>query len=245
MKEPGSGSTRAVGPRTAGVPLWPLLALSLASGAVDALAVVALGGAFAGVMTGNLVFLGVALGGAGLPEGVVAPAAAVGGYVLGTVCAAPALRARWGGPLRVLAAEAVVLAAVAAVWAAGWPTGSEAYVLLAALAAAMGAQASAVLALGPSGAPTTFFTSTLTTLLLDLARGGGLRRAAGPAARLCALVLGAALTALLLRTARAWAAVLPAAILVVTMAALGLVRALRPGAVGALRPGRGQAPSED
>ncbi|WP_234010832.1 DUF1275 family protein, partial [Streptomyces sp. SPB78] len=68
--------------------------------AVDALAVVALGGAFAGVMTGNLVFLGAALGSTGLPEGVAAPAAAVGGYVCGTACAAPALRARWGGPLR-------------------------------------------------------------------------------------------------------------------------------------------------
>ncbi|SCD33643.1 DUF1275 family protein [Streptomyces sp. DfronAA-171] len=183
MKESRSGSTRVDVPaRAGGVPLWPLLALSLASGAVDALAVVALGGAFAGVMTGNLVFLGAALGSPGLPEGVAAPAAAVGGYVCGTACAAPALRARWGGPLRVLGAETVVLAVVAVVWAAGRPTGSEPYALLAALAAAMGGQASAVLALGPAGAPTTFFTSTLTSLVLDLARGGasGARRRPWP-----------------------------------------------------------------
>ncbi|MFJ4437850.1 DUF1275 family protein [Streptomyces sp. NPDC088923] len=237
MKEPRSGNTRVVTRRAARVRVWPLLALSLASGAVDALAVVALGGAFAGVMTGNLVFLGAALGGAGLPEGVAAPAAAVGGYVLGTVCAAPVLRARWGGPLRVLAAETVVLAVVAGVWAVGRPTGDEPYALLATLAAAMGGQASAVLALGPAGAPTTFFTSTLTTLVLDLVRGGGVRRAAAPLARLCALVLGAALAALLLRTARVWAAALPAAVLAATVTALALARARRPG--------RGQASPGD
>ncbi|EGJ79126.1 hypothetical protein STTU_6336 [Streptomyces sp. Tu6071] len=238
MKESRSGSTRVDVPaRAGGVPLWPLLALSLASGAVDALAVVALGGAFAGVMTGNLVFLGAALGSPGLPEGVAAPAAAVGGYVCGTACAAPALRARWGGPLRVLGAETVVLAVVAVVWAAGRPTGSEPYVLLAGLAAAMGGQASAVLALGPAGAPTTFFTSTLTSLVLDLARGGGVRRAAAPVARLCALVLGAALAALLHHTAPAWAAALPAAVLAATVAALVLVRASHPG--------RGQTPAGD
>ncbi|WP_431031914.1 DUF1275 family protein [Streptomyces sp. P6-2-1] len=236
MEQPRGGSTRVVTrTRAAGVPLWPLLALSLASGAVDALAVVALGGAFAGVMTGNLVFLGAALGGAGLPEGIAAPAAAVGGYVLGVACAAPVLRARWGGPLRVLLAETVVLAAVAGVWAAGPPAGSEPYVLLAALAAAMGGQASAVLALGPAGAPTTFFTSTLTTLVLALARGGGVRRASAPVARLCALVLGAALAALLHRSAPAWAAALPAAVLAATVAGLRLVRSLRPVHGGAAR----------
>ncbi|EFG65771.1 conserved hypothetical protein [Streptomyces sp. SPB074] len=187
---------------------------------MDALAVVALGGAFAGVMTGNLVFLGAALGGAGLPEGAVAPVAAVGGYVLGTACAGGVLRARWGGPLGVLSAETVLLAVVAGVWAVTGPSGNTSWALLAALAAAMGGQASAVLALGPAGAPTTFFTSTLTTLVVGVVRGDGIRRAGAPGARLCALVLGAVLGALLHRAAPGWAPVLPAAVLAATVLAL-------------------------
>ncbi|MYX18965.1 DUF1275 domain-containing protein, partial [Streptomyces sp. SID8380] len=62
-------------------------------------------------------------------------------------------------------------------------------------------------------------------------------RAATPVARLCALVLGAALAALLHHTAPAWTAALPAAVLAATVAALVLVRASHPG--------RGQAPAGD
>ncbi|NEA41315.1 DUF1275 domain-containing protein, partial [Streptomyces sp. SID11385] len=57
-----------------------------------------------------------------------------------------------------------------------------------------------------------------------------------PVARLCALVLGAALAALLLRTARVWAAALPAAVLAATVTALALVRARRSGR-GRVPPG--------
>ncbi|MBT2889879.1 DUF1275 family protein, partial [Streptomyces sp. McG2] len=55
-REPATGRARRYG-RSA------LLLLSFASGAADALAVVALGGAFAGIMTGNLVLLGAAAAG--------------------------------------------------------------------------------------------------------------------------------------------------------------------------------------
>ncbi|PBO20980.1 DUF1275 family protein, partial [Streptomyces albidoflavus] len=55
-REPATGSARRYG-RSA------LLLLSFASGVADVLAVVALGGAFAGIMTGNLVLLGAAAAG--------------------------------------------------------------------------------------------------------------------------------------------------------------------------------------
>ncbi|MCX3064331.1 DUF1275 family protein, partial [Streptomyces beihaiensis] len=63
-----------------------LVLLAGASGAVDALAFTALGTVFAGVMTGNLVLLGVAAGhGAG--GDTLAPLTALGGYAAGA-CAA-------------------------------------------------------------------------------------------------------------------------------------------------------------
>ncbi|MFE9253047.1 YoaK family protein [Streptomyces sp. NPDC007088] len=214
-----------------------LLALSFASGAVDALAVVALGGAFAGVMTGNLVFLGAAAAGRA-PEGAWAPGAALCGYVLGSALVAPLLhpvgarsaeRGAWPGRvLAVLAAEALLLAAVAAGWAwsgtdAGPPTR---YVLLGLLATAMGAQASAVLALGPTGAPTTFFTSTLTTLVLGVSAGRATAANGWAAARLLCLVAGACCAVLLRRALPPWAPALPA-VLVAVVAVSGALAARR------------------
>ncbi|MGW4900307.1 YoaK family protein [Streptomyces albidoflavus] len=169
-REPATGRARRYG-RSA------LLLLSFASGAADVLAVVALGGAFAGIMTGNLVLLGAAAAGE-RSQGMWAPALALGGYLLGTVLAVP-LTGRGGGrrvwprgALWCLGAEAVVLASVAVVWTVADrpdPGGVAAGVLLVPLSAAMGAQATTVLSLGREGAPTTFFTSTLTSLVAGFA----------------------------------------------------------------------------
>lgn len=214
-----------------------LLALSFASGAVDALAVVALGGAFAGVMTGNLVFLGAAAAGR-VPEGAWAPGAALCGYVLGSALVAPVLRSigprsterpTWPGRvLVVLTAEALLLAAVAAGW--GWagtdPGPMARYVLLGLLATAMGAQASAVLALGPAGAPTTFFTSTLTTLVLGVSAGRATAANGWAAARLLCLVAGACCAVLLRRTLPSWTPALPA-VLVAAVTVAGVLAARR------------------
>lgn len=199
-----------------------LLALSFASGAVDALAVVALGGAFAGVMTGNLIFLGAAA--AGKPfEGAWAPAAALCGYVLATALVAPLLRGGSAGgahpghwPSRVLvvfAAETAVLAGVAGGWAAAGrePAAVVQYVLVGVLAAA-------------TGAPTTFFTSTLTTLVLGLATGRGSASSAWSVGRLLSLVAGAACAVLVRRAAPDWAPALPAAVVATTLLALLVAR---------------------
>ncbi|MFD4985579.1 YoaK family protein [Streptomyces sp. NPDC058374] len=204
-----------------------LLLLSFASGAADVLAVVALGGAFAGIMTGNLVLLGAAAAGE-RSQGVWAPALALGGYLLGTVLAVP-LAGRAGGEriwprgaLACLAAESLVLAGVAAAWTIADrpdPGGVAAGLLLVPLAAAMGAQATAVLSLGREGAPTTFFTSTLTTLVAGFAarQPGGVDGWA--VARLVCLFAGACGAVLVRRVAPDVALFLPPLLVVAAVVA--------------------------
>ncbi|MFI7382167.1 DUF1275 family protein [Streptomyces sp. NPDC049813] len=179
-----------------------LLLLAAASGAVDALAFTVLGTVFAGVMTGNLVLLGVAVGsGSGAQEGVAAPLYALGGYVVGAALVARVCRGvREGTPwpgrvVAYLGVQTVVLAAVAAVAGVlgGHPDGAWRTVLLVASAVAMGGQSAAMVAAGSGAAPTTYFTGTLTTLVTGAA--DGTRRGAGQwwvVARLCAVAGGAA-----------------------------------------------------
>ena len=80
--------SEAVGARAGGMNTrahWSVVLLATASGAVDALALTALGHVFAGVMTGNLVLLGVSAG-AGSESGVPA-LVSLGGYGTGTALA--------------------------------------------------------------------------------------------------------------------------------------------------------------
>jgi uncharacterized membrane protein YoaK (UPF0700 family) len=100
------------------VRLLPIL--SAAAGFLDVLCVTRLGGAFASVVTGNLVQLGRAIT---TVDGRLAAgtAAAVGGYGLGVVAGTVALRRAGTGWSRrttvVLAGEVVLPAGVAAGWA--------------------------------------------------------------------------------------------------------------------------------
>jgi uncharacterized membrane protein YoaK (UPF0700 family) len=199
-----------------------LVLLAAASGAVDALAFTALGTVFAGVMTGNLVLLGVS---AGRGEGadVAAPLLALAGYALGAAVAALVCRGvpregrgdgGWPGRvLACLAGQAVVLGCVAVAGAAldGRPTGAWRYVLLAAAALAMGGQSGAMVAAGSGAAPTTYFTGTLTTLVTGVVDGTA-RRAAElwGVLRLFAVAAGATGAVLTHRSAEAWAFVPPA-----------------------------------
>ncbi|WP_241778324.1 YoaK family protein [Streptomyces sp. CNQ431] len=223
-REPATGRARRCG-RSA------LLLLSFASGAADVLAVVVLGGAFAGIMTGNLVLLGAAAAGE-RSQGVWAPALALGGYLLGTVLAVP-LTGRGGGrrawprgALWCLGAETVVLASVAVAWTVADrpdPGGVAAGALLVPLSAAMGAQATTVLSLGREGAPTTFFTSTLTSLVAGFAaRQPGVDGWA--VARLACLFAGACGAVLVRRAVPDVALFLPA---VLVAAAVAVVAAGR------------------
>ncbi|MEQ3553264.1 YoaK family protein [Pseudonocardia nematodicida] len=145
--------------------------LAACAGVVDVWAVVALGGAFAGVVTGNLVTGAHALVAGGWGE-LLPPAVAVAGFAAGAVAWSSARR-RWphaiGWPL---AAELLVLTASAVVWALAGDRAGVRTALLVAAAFAMGGQSSISLRLGPSS---TYMTGTLTGALADLAAGAGRR----------------------------------------------------------------------
>ncbi len=249
---PSPGRTRQhASPGIAGHTAVVLLAA--ASGAVDALAFTRLGHVFAGVMTGNLALLGLAVGGDRFAE-TVPPLLALAGFTAGTAAAARICRrngpvppsARWPRPiLACLAGEAVLLAVLAALWAAagGAPGGAERDGMLGAAALAMGAQTGAMLGAGPAARPSTYLTGTLATFVTrGLGRPPG---DDGPGAdrwvpvRLTALVVGAAAAAALLRAAPDTAALLP-----LVLVAVALMTVTGQGR-RADRRARGRMPSED
>ncbi|WP_406152597.1 DUF1275 domain-containing protein [Streptomyces sp. NBC_01023] len=210
--------TRAA--RLSDAAVLPLLAA--AAGAVDALAFIALGHVFAGVMTGNLILMAIGLG-SGSPGDAVYPLVALAGFAFAVVVAGRFCRTRGGarkdvapvgdesgatwsrGVFVCLTVEVAFLAAVGVAWAAvgGHPDGDGRAALVSVLSLAMGLQTAAMFAAGPTGAPTTYFTGTLSSVLTDPSGG----RPAG--SRLAALLAGAVGAAALRTWAPAWAALPP------------------------------------
>jgi uncharacterized membrane protein YoaK (UPF0700 family) len=153
-----------------------LVALGVTTGATDATGFERLGHVFAGVVTGNLVLLGI---GGVRRDGSLALAAgcAVVGYVLGVLAASSGRRHNrdeeqrlWPPGVTVALASVGVLLLVFTVgWEAtgGHPGREVQAVLLPIVAVAMGAQTSAVRRLGPLS--TAYLTGTLTALLEGLA----------------------------------------------------------------------------
>jgi len=146
---------------------------------------------------------------------------AFAGYVLGSVGGAHVAGAvrdgdgLWPRPMTLaLCAELLVFCAFAAGWeaAGAHPAGSATLVLLAANAAGLGIQSSAVLRLGVSGLSTTYPMGTLTGVMASLVTRTPLRTSSRSVAILVALVAGAGLGALLAIRAPAAA---PAALLAV------------------------------
>ncbi len=213
--------------------------LAAASGAVDTTAFLALGHVFAGVMTGNLALLGIALGGAH-PADLASPLLALGGYVCGTALVATLTRGHtgsgphWSPRIAVcLAGEAVLLTAGAVAWAAahGAPGEGARDALLIGAAVAMGVQSGAMVAAGASGRPSTYLTGTLTVFLV---RTIGTTSGAGPdpwmPGRLLALLAGAAAAAWLHRVAVVWTAAVPAALVTAALLTAVWHRLPRPAA---------------
>lgn len=178
-----------------------VVTLAVVSGATDAIGLLALGGAFTSVMTGNLVILGVSASSA---DGALAIAA--GGAIL-AFCAGAAVGARlagsptagdliWPRPVTVgLTVELALMLAYAAGW---WITGAQpgpvmSLALLFSMAAALGIQSSTVQRFGVSGMSTTYLTGTLTTVVMRLATGRGVREVWHSIEILVGLVVGAAL----------------------------------------------------
>lgn len=184
--------------------------LTFASGCVDVVTLMTIGGAFTSVITGNLIFVGRAIGTLS-PTPALHAVMAVAGYVAGvavgsrfvSLAGRSAPKSAWPRHTTiVLAVECVILAAVNIAWigyGAALPTAAT-DVMLTALALALGMQSAA--ARGIDGTPsTTYMTGALTALVEALAtgrrRGAGLSAPAG----LMALVAGAAFSALLVEHA--------------------------------------------
>lgn len=192
-----------------------VVALSFAAGAVDAVALIALG-VFTAVMTGNIVLLGIAIGHGAL-QNAVRSSISLGAYVAGVVIGARIVGPTPGGAIwpvqatRALAIESALLAAFLAGWiSTGAEPGAAAAAGLIALSGlAMGLQAVTTRSLG-LGLSTTYITGTLTALLSELFAPGS---AGADAARrgliLLALPAGAVTGAVVLVSAPMLAPAVP------------------------------------
>jgi uncharacterized membrane protein YoaK (UPF0700 family) len=203
-----------------------LNALTISSGAVDAISFLALGKVFTAFMTGNVAFLGMRVAGAPAP-GAAAVLISMGAFAVGVYLATQIVKPSTGAsvwPDRVTLALGVSLiahAAFLAVWFAsdGRPSSDATHVLLGAWALAMGIQSAAVRGLHVEGVFTTAATATVIFLAGDIANwpatGAERRRLAGV---LVSLFVGATAGSLLLVHAHIYAPLLPVAITVATVA---------------------------
>jgi uncharacterized membrane protein YoaK (UPF0700 family) len=196
-------------------------ALTISSGAVDAISFLALGKVFTAFMTGNLVFLGLRIAGADAPLsaslGGSLAGFAVGVYIAWRIVTRPTADSEtW--PRRVTGALGLSLIAHAGfctVWLAtgGQPGVQTLPVLLALWGLAMGIQSAAVRALHVDGVFTTAATGTFINLASEILHRpvmGGERRRLG--AILASLIIGASAGAFLLLRVPAYAPLLPLAI---------------------------------
>jgi uncharacterized membrane protein YoaK (UPF0700 family) len=148
-----------------------VIILTLVTGSTDAIGLLRLGGVFTSVMTGNMVFLGLAAGehsGTIALHTGVAFAAYMFGSFLGARVAGHAPEHEthvWPRPVVVaLAVELAVLMVFAVWWELmhGVPSTHVTYALLGLNAVALGVQSAAVLRFGVHGLSTTYLTGTLT-----------------------------------------------------------------------------------
>ena len=205
-----------------------MVTLAVVSGATDAIGLLALGGAFTSVMTGNMVLLGVA---ASSTDGTLA---ASSGFAILAFCAGAALGARLAGvapegrPASGRGRSPPRSRSSSSSWPATPPAGGStgadpgpgvSLALLLSTAIALGIQSSTVQRFGVSGMSTTYLTGTLTTVVIRLATGRGVREVWHSIEILLGLVAGAAAGAGLLLLAPMFAPPLQ-------LLALGAVRRL-------------------
>jgi uncharacterized membrane protein YoaK (UPF0700 family) len=209
--------------------------LTVTTGATDATAFIALGHAFASVITGNLVLLGIS---AARTDGHLALTAgtALGAYALGVILAAPRRVEHDDGPRRVwpasttaaLGADLALLTAFTVAWEIdGRAPGRGAQLVMTVfVASAMGVQSTAVRRLGSIS--TTYLTSTFVGVFeAVVARRWGEDQTRS-ALILLALAGGAAAAAALISHARSWLPV--AQLLPLVTVCVGSVRLIREGA---------------
>ncbi|MFG2792674.1 YoaK family protein [Streptomyces sp. NPDC048419] len=177
-----------------------LLGLTVVSGLIDAVSYLGLGHVFTANMTGNVVVLGFAAAGA---PGFSVPhtATSLVCFLLGAVAGGRVGRWRGEGSRRtwarlVLAAEATLVGASAAVAFAAPHATVSVYALIALTAFAMGLRNATVRKLGVADLTTTVLTMTLTGLAADSRAGGGSgHRSPRRSASVVAMAVGAGLGA--------------------------------------------------
>jgi uncharacterized membrane protein YoaK (UPF0700 family) len=209
-----------------------VILLALTTGAVDATAFERLGTAFASVITGNLILLGIgAAHGAGRPT--LVSGCALAGYAIGVVIASPkeGQQAKhdddW--PPSVTAAlllDLVLLIVLTVGWelADGHPGETAQVLLLALAAAAMGVQSTAIRRLGQIS--TTYLTSTYIGVFEALAaRRWSRAELRSVAILLVALVGAAAAVGLILHAPRLLPVLALAPLVIVILASRGLIAA--------------------
>ena len=201
-----------------------VITLTLVTGSVDAIGLLRLGGVFTSVMTGNMVFLGLAAsehsGSIALHTGVAFAMYIIGSFVGARVAGHAPEHETHLWPLSVvkaLSVELVVISVFAVWWEIlhGTPSPDIAYALLGLNAMALGIQSSAVLRFGVSGLSTTYLTGTLTQFIAGFTKRGAPLQVRS-AFILLALIAGAGLGALCALHAPLIAPIVP-------LGALGLV----------------------
>jgi len=154
-----------------------VILLCMVSGSLDAIAFLTLGEAFASVMTGNIVFMGLAAGTLNFRLAIYC-GVAIGGYALGVLCGSWLVHLKkWKtgreeqGPwpsrvTKTLGCQLARLAIASGVWllSGGHPDGSTEFVLLMSVTCAMGIQSAAIRAVRVP-VSTTYMTGAFTLLL--------------------------------------------------------------------------------
>lgn len=209
---------------------WLLIALTFATGAVDAISYFGLGKVFSAFMTGNLVFLGFGIANAGGPS-LLPVLFALGSFTLGAYLGARATRSSPANPVMgaTIFATMGVVALLEAIFLAAWiakagqPTGASANWLIALLALAMGLQMAAVRALGVPGVFTTAATFTLLAFVGDFAGARPAAEAPRLGGSLAGLVAGACTGGVLFIHAPLFVPALPLGVTALTLLAGFLV----------------------
>ena len=180
-----------------------LIGLTVVTGLVDAISFLGLGHIFTANMTGNLVFLGFAAGGApgiSAARSIAALCAFAGGSVCGGRLTSSRQRTPVAHMLIATYVETALLltAASAATFAANDVSPAIAYAIVLSTALAMGLRNAVVRKLAVPDLTTTVLTLTITGLAADSSLAGG--RTARRALSLLAMFAGALAGTILLRT---------------------------------------------
>jgi uncharacterized membrane protein YoaK (UPF0700 family) len=183
-----------------------LLLLTFMTGFVDAASVLGLGHVFTANMTGNVVFLGFALGGAH-DVSIAASIVALAGFLAGAAGGGRLIRSgdrhALGAALAIELVLLVAAAGLAALTDGGAPVAQGALLLL--LAMPMGLQNAAIRRLAVPDMTTTVLTLTLTGIAADSSIAGGANpRLARRVGAVLSMLAGAVCGAFLLRRSLAW-----------------------------------------